>query len=430
MPKSYYTVSDTDTTELDIRDNRVKLEIKDSPVKHDSSNRSQETIAIRTAEIVDASDANCEILALTSSYRFESSFDGEQKFAGKKDGHVYSRISNPTVDSFEKRLAAMEQAEAGVAFASGMAAIDAVFTAVLQPGDHVVCAGNVFGTTAILLAKFYSKWGVCIDFSDINDLESWRRLICEKTRLVFFETPSNPNLHIADIVGISEIAHSFGAKVVVDNTLATPIISRPLILGADVVVHSAAKYIDGQGRVGGGIVVGDFDICNELRGVVRSKGNCISPFNAWMLLKSIETLNIRMKAHSEKALIVAQALEKMPNITRVFYPGLESHPQHNLALKQHRNNQHSGLVSFEIQGEKQNAWLAIDALRLITNSTNIGDTKSLITHPASTTHGRLTSEQKIAFGIGDNLLRISVGLEDVNDVLNDIKQAIRKLDVR
>ncbi len=299
-----------------------------------------ETKSIRIGEKVKASDSNCELLALTSSYIFETPLEAKLKFSGELEGHVYSRISNPTTESFEKRIAAMEYGDDGVAFSSGMAAIDAVLTGLLKPGDHVVCSGNMFGTTAYLFTKFYQQWGVLVDFADVRNLDTWRKLVNKKTKLIFFETPSNPNLYVADIMKITNIAHENGALVIVDNTVATPILTTPLSLGADIVVHSTGKYIDGQGRIGGGVVVSNSEICDLMKAVVRSKGNCISPFNAWMNLKSLETLSLRMKAHSENALVLSKFLKELPIVQQVNYPGLHCHPNFELAKRQHNNDMH------------------------------------------------------------------------------------------
>ncbi|WP_320824532.1 trans-sulfuration enzyme family protein [Reinekea sp.] len=382
------------------------------------------TRAIRAGATIDTSTVNCEPLALTSSYIFDTAQDAEEKFAGRSTGHVYSRISNPTISAFEQRIAALENAYGGVAFSSGMAAIDAVLMAYLKPGDRVVVGGNVFGTTAFLFVNFYSSWGITIDFVDLSQELNWQEKIGDDTRLVFFETPSNPNLRLTDIERLSAKAHRHGALVVVDNTTGTPVLTQPIGLGADIVVHSAGKYLDGQGRVGGGVVIGDAAVCDKMRAIVRSKGNCISTFNAWIILKSLETLAIRMRLHSENALKIAQYLAMSPEVEQVYYPGLADHPQRELALKQHANSQHGGIVSFEIKGNKKQAWRFIDHLQLITNSTNIGDTKTLVTHPASTTHGRLSAEQKIDFGIRDSLIRISVGLEDCSDLIADLENAL------
>ena len=383
-----------------------------------------DTLAVREAQIVDCADVQCELLALSNSYRFDEPLDAELKFSGSRKGHVYSRISNPTVNAFERRFAALEGADEGVAFASGMAAIDALFGVHLKPGAHAVCARDVFGTTSYLLENYYRPIGVEIDFVDVRSLSEWQDSIRENTRVLFLETPTNPTLRIADIQALAALPRPDECILIVDNTLATPVIQRPLELGADAVVHSAGKYADGQGRVMGGLVATSHAHAEPLRASLRNRGSCLSPFNAWHLLKSLETLTIRMRAHSERARGITSWLNRCPHVRQVNYPGGKNYAQTALAARQHQiDGSHGGLLSFVVRGSKEIAWALMSRLELITMSTNIGDSKSLVTHPASTTHARMSKEQRAKADIGDSLLRISVGLEAEADLIEDIANA-------
>jgi len=383
-----------------------------------------DTVAIREGQSIDCADVNSEPLALTNSYIFSDPLDAELKFTNRRKGHVYSRMSNPTVDALEKRLGALEGAEETVAFASGMAAVDAIFWTLLKRGDHVVCAREIFGTSSYLLQKYYTPLGIDVDFVDVRSVSEWKNAIRTNTRLLFLETPANPNLRLGNIRQLASIPKPSGCQLVVDNTVATPVIQRPLGLGADAVIHSAGKYIDGQGRVMGGLVATSHELAQQLRAVLRDRGPCLSPFNAWSLLKSLETLSIRMRAHSQRARAIVEWLNRSPYVTRVNYPHGKKYDQTRLALQQHLDDDfHGGLLSFTIQGDKNTAWAIMEQLQLITISTNIGDTKSLITHPATTTHVRASPEERAKADISDCLLRISVGLEHEGDLIDDLKNA-------
>lgn len=384
-----------------------------------------QTLAVHEAERIATDDAQCESLVLTNSYRFDSPLDAELKFSGARPGHVYTRISNPTVAALEQRIAALEGAEEAVAFATGMAALDAVFSACLRPGDHMLCSRDVFGTSAHLLRTCYEPLGIEIDFVDIRAPAQWREKMRPSTRLLFLETPSNPNLFLADLSQLALMCAQRDCVLVVDNTVATPVIQNPLQHGAQVVVHSAGKYIDGQGRTMGGLVATNQKLASVLRTTLRNRGSSLSPFNAWILLKSLETLHVRMCAHSEKAAYIVQALNSHPMVAAVHYPGGKHYAFNELAASQHTQRAgHGGLFGFTLKGDKALAWSVMERLRLIAISTNIGDTKSLVTHPASTTHGRIPPKERALAQIGDNLLRISVGLECQRDVRDDLLFAI------
>ena len=386
---------------------------------------SAETAAMHTGEFVDASHAQCEPIVMTNSYRFDSPHDAELKFSGALAGDVYTRISNPTVRALEKRMAALEHAEEAVAFATGMGAIDAVFSGFLRPGDHLICSRDVFGTTTHLLKTYYAPLGVLVDFADVRAPDTWRALLRPQTRMLFLETPSNPNLYIADLPAYAAMCAGRDTLLVVDNTVATPAIQTPLRLGAHIVVHSAGKYLDGQGRVMGGLVAATQALVQPLRAILRTKGCSISPFNAWVLMKSLETLHVRMRAHSEKAAFIVAGLNYHPAVKQVNYPGGSGYLHGELASRQHaRAVGHGGLLSMVVDGDKAFAWEVMKQLKLIALSTNIGDTKSLITHPASTTHGRLTDDARARARIGANLFRLSVGLESADDLLADLRRAL------
>ncbi len=355
----------------------------------------------------------------TSSFVFASAAEAAARFAGDEAGNIYSRFTNPTVRGFEQRLAAMEGGESCVATASGMAAILATCMGLLQAGDHIVSSRSIFGTTTMLFNKYLSKFGIQTSFVPLTDLDAWERAIRPETRLLFLETPSNPLTEVADIQALAALAHARGCLLAVDNCFCTPALQRPLDLGADLVIHSATKYLDGQGRCMGGAVVGDRKrVGEDVFGVLRTAGPTLSPFNAWVFLKGLETLQLRMQAHSRNALELARWLEGQPGVRRVHFPGLESHPQHELAARQQSGP--GGIVSFELDGGREAAWRLIDATRMLSITANLGDTKTTITHPATTTHGRLSAEEKQAAGIGEGLVRIALGLEDMDDIRADL----------
>jgi O-succinylhomoserine sulfhydrylase len=382
------------------------------------------TRAIRAGQYQDVGDQHSEALALTSSYVFDDAEDAAERFSGNRPGNVYVRFSNPTTLAFEQRIAAMEGAEDAASVASGMAGYLAIAMALLQADDHVILGAGMFGTTTRLFESYLRKFRVEVSVAGVADLAEWRALVRPTTRMFVLESPTNPVMQVADIRGLALLAAEAGAVFVVDNTLCTPVYQTPIDLGADLVLHSAAKYIDGQGRCGGGVVVGRRDLIADVRGVLRTMGPSLSPFNAWIFLKGLETLRIRMHEHSRNAQVVAEWLAAHPDVERVFYTGLSTHPQAELVAKQQSG--HGGLVSFTVRGGQQRAWQLIDQLKLISNTTNIGDTKSMITHPATTTHGRLSCTQKLAAGIFGNLLRLSVGLEDVQDLIADLDGALRR----
>lgn len=382
-----------------------------------------ETLAIRSGHHRTNEQEHSEAIFPTSSFVFNSAAEAAAKFAGEQPGNIYGRMTNPTIAYFQERLAALEGGEACVATSSGMSAILAVVLGLLKSGDHIVCSHSVFGTTTVLFSNYVRKFGVEIDFVDLTDLSQWQQACKPNTRLFFAETPSNPLTEIVDIRALSDIAHKHEALLAIDNCFCTPALQRPLTLGADLVIHSATKYLDGQGRCLGGAVVGSHELVGkEVFGVLRSGGMVMSPFNAWVFLKGLETLSLRMKAHCENALKLAEWLSAHPKVKAVYYPGLETHPQHALALKQQSG--FGGIVSFEVNGERTDSWHIIDSTKMISITANLGDTKSTITHPASTTHGRLSEEQREIAGISDTLLRISVGLEAFEDIRDDLARGL------
>jgi O-succinylhomoserine sulfhydrylase len=386
-------------------------------------NYQRSTQAVRVGQFPDVSSAHCEPIAMSSAYVFSSAADAANKFSGATRGNVYSRFTNPTVRSFEQRVAAMEGAEDGVAFASGMAAIVAIAHAWLEPGKNVVCSRDVFGTTLTAFRNYFGKMGAEVRVVSLVDTAQWARCIDANTAFVFFETPSNPVQNVASVSDIAQLAHHWGALVVVDNTLLTPIHQNPLQRGADVVVHSAGKYMDGQGRCIAGIVLGTERRMADLRAVLRVMGSTLSAMDAWLLLKSLETLELRMNAIDRNAMALARWLCQQSAVGRVFYTGLPSHPQHALACSQQSG--HGGIVSFEAGVDRQCAWRLIDSLRLISIATSIGDTRTMVTHPASTTHGKLDPVERKKAGISEQLIRISVGLESVADLSHDLELALR-----
>lgn len=364
-----------------------------------------------------------EALFLTSSFVFENAAQAAAGFSGSSGDFVYSRFTNPTVSMFQDRLAALEGAEACVATASGMSAILSTAMALLKSGDHVVCSNAVFGATVQLFGTVLSRFGVQTTFVSPSDAKEWERAIRPQTRLLFVETPSNPLTEISDIGALAGLARRTGALLAVDNAFCTPALQRPLELGADLVIHSATKHLDGQGRVLGGAVLGPAKLVTEhVFPFLRTAGPSLSPFNAWVILKGLETLQLRMRAQSASALEIARWLEGHRAIARVFYPGLPSHPQHELAGRQQSAG--GAVVSFEVKGGKEAAWRLIDATRLVSITGNLGDVKSTITHPATTTHGRIPAEARAAAGIGDGLIRLAVGLEAVADLQEDLSRGL------
>jgi O-succinylhomoserine sulfhydrylase len=382
-----------------------------------------ETLAVHAGTVRSQFGEHSEALFLTSSFVFENAAQAAARFIGEQPGNIYSRFTNPTVTMFEERLAAMEGAEQCVATASGMSAILACVMGVLKGGDHIVASHSLFGSTVNLFNNVIKKFGVETTFVSATNVAEWQAAVRPNTRLFFLETPSNPLTEISDIAAISAIAKSCGALLVVDNCFCTPILQRPFTLGADIVIHSATKYIDGQGRVLGGAVLGSKKNMESVYGFLRTAGPTMSPFNAWVFLKGMETLKLRMDAHSANALELARWLEAQPNVERVFYPGLPSHPQHKLALRQQKTG--GGIVSFEVKGGKAAAWRVIDNTKLLSITANLGDTKTTITHPASTTHARISPEARAAAGITDGLIRIAVGLEAVVDIQNDLARGLK-----
>lgn len=382
-----------------------------------------DTLAVRAGQVRSQFNEHAEALFLTSSFVFENAAQAAARFSGADAGNVYSRFTNPTVSMFQDRLAALEGGEACIATASGMSAILTVAMSTLKAGDHVVCAAGVFGATVQLFANILSKFGITTTFVSGTALDAWRAAIGANTKLLFIETPANPTTEVYDIAGLAEVAHRAGARLVVDNCFCSPALQRPLLLGADIVVHSATKYLDGQGRVLGGAVVAERRLVEHaLLPFLRTAGPTLSAFNAWVLLKGLETLSIRMQAQSERALALAQWLERHRNVERVYYPGLASHPQHVLALRQQRTG--GAIVAFDVKGGREAAWRVVDATRIISITANLGDTKTTITHPASTTHGRISAQARAAAGIGEGLLRVAVGLESVGDLQGDLARGL------
>ncbi len=382
------------------------------------------TRAVRDGQVRTHENEHSEPIFPTSSYVFASAAEAAARFSGEQPGNIYSRFTNPTVRTFEQRLASLEMAECCVATASGMSAITATILGLLKTGDHIVSSRSIFGTTTVLLNNIVAKLGINTTFVELSELAALEQAIRPETKLLFLETPSNPLTELVDIPALADIAHKHGCLLAVDNCLCTPVLQQPIALGADIVIHSATKYIDGQGRCMGGAVCGTKDIVGDgVFGFLRSAGPTMSAFNAWVFLKGLETLKLRMFAHSAAALELAQWLEQLPEVSRVFYPGLDSHPQHVLAKTQ--QSAFGGLLSFELNGGKTEGWRLIDATKLLSITANLGDTKSTITHPATTTHGRLTPEQRGEAGISDGLIRVAVGLEDVEDIKADLLRGMR-----
>jgi len=381
-----------------------------------------ETLAIRSGELRTDEGAHGEPIFTTSSFVFGSAEEAAARFAGEIPGNIYSRFTNPTVRSFEQKLAALENGDRAVAMASGMAAIMSTFMALLQTGDHIVSSRAIFGSTHMLYEKYLKKFGISTTMVDMADLQQWEEAIQSNTKIFFLETPSNPLCELGDIKAIAQLAKAHGVILVVDNCFCTPILQRPLTLGADIVVHSATKFLDGQGRTVGGAVVGSNTLMEEVYGVLRTCGPAMSPFNAWVALKGLETLSVRMRAHCANAQALATWLESLPTVERVHYAGLSSHPQHALAKAQ--QSDFGAVLSFVVKGGREKAWQVINSCQVMSISANLGDVKSIITHPATTTHGRLTPEAKAAAGIEEGLLRISVGLEHIDDLKADLAQQL------
>ncbi|WP_320819059.1 O-succinylhomoserine sulfhydrylase [Thalassolituus sp.] len=384
-----------------------------------------DTLAVRAGQVRTHECEHSEAIFTTSSYVFNSAAEAAARFSGEVPGNVYSRYMNPTVRTFEERLAALEGGELCAATASGMAAIYSVCIAHMQAGDHLVSSRSVFGSTNIQFERYLRKFNVDITYVDLLDIDAWRAAIKDNTKMLFLESPSNPLTEIADIRALAALAKETNTLLVVDNCFCTPALQKPLALGADLVIHSATKYIDGQGRCIGGAVVGSAELIEPVVGVLRSVGPTMSPFNAWVFLKGLETLGLRMKAHSENALALAQWLEQHPKVAKVNYVGLPTHPQHVLAMSQQTLG--GGVLSFEVAGGREAAWKVIDATRMISITANLGDTKTTVTHPGTTTHGRLTDEQRDAAGISQALIRIAVGLEDVRDIIADLASGLDAL---
>ena len=384
-----------------------------------------ETLAIREGLSRGFEQEHSDPIYATSSFVFESAEEAAATFAGDRHGNTYSRFSNPTVSVFEKRLAALEGGEDCVATSSGMSAILTLCLTVLKSGDHVVCSKNVFGSTVSLFNNILTKLDIEVSFVSLRNLEEWRAAVTPRTKLFFCETPSNPICEVGDIRAIASIAHASSALLAVDNCFCTPALQRPLALEADVVMHSATKYLDGQGRVLGGALVGTAELMADVRAFVRVCGPSMSPFNAWVFSKGLETLQLRMNAHSASAMTLAKWLSAHERVTKVNYCGLESHPDHQLAASQ--QSAFGGVLSFEMAGGQDEAWAFINRVRLMSLTANLGDVKTTICHPASTTHGRLSDNQKREAGITQSLIRIAVGLEDVADLIKDCERGFKAL---
>ncbi len=385
-----------------------------------------ETRAVRSGQVRTAEGEHSEPIFPTSSYVFGSAAEAAARFSGDQPGNIYSRFTNPTVRTFEERLASLEGGDRCVATSSGMAAILATCAGLLQAGDHIVSSRSIFGTTTVLFSTYLARFGIETTFVSLENPADWEAAMRPATRLLFLETPSNPLTALADIRVLSALARDNDALLVVDNCFCTPALQQPLALGADIVIHSATKYLDGQGRCIGGAVVGDAEhVGKDVYGFLRTAGPTMSPFNAWVFLKGLETLALRMKAHSDSALQLAQWLEQQPAVARVYHPGLASHPQHALATRQQSGP--GGIVSFDLKGGQRDAWSLIDATQVFSITANLGDAKSTITHPASTTHGRLTPEQRAEAGISDGLVRLAVGLESLTDLQQDLERGLAAL---
>ena len=386
-----------------------------------------ETLALRAGTHRSQFNEHSEALYLTSSFVFDSAAQAAARFSGIEPGNVYSRFTNPTVTAFEELLAALEGAETCVATASGMSAILSCVMGLLSAGDHIIASRSLFGATVSLFNNVLKRFGIETTYVSATDVIAWQAAVKTNTKLLFVETPSNPLTEISDIAALALVAKKAGAWLAVDNCFCSPVLQRPLDLGADLVIHSATKYLDGQGRVLGGAILGKRELVMEggIFSFLRTAGPTLSAFNAWIILKGMETLKIRMDAHSVNALEIANWLEKQPDVTRVYYPGLLSHPQYSLAKQQQKTG--GGIVTFEVKGGKEAAWRLVDSTRMISITANLGDTKSTLTHPASTTHSRISQEERDLAGITDGLLRIAVGLEAITDIKADLEKGLKKL---
>lgn len=398
--------------------------MKPEPDSMDGSpeNWSLETLAVRAGIARSQFGEHSEALYLTSSFVFESAAQAAARFSGEEVGNVYARFTNPTVSMFQDRLAALEGAESCVATATGMAAILSAVMALMQSGQHIVASRSIFGATQQLFGNILPRFGIETTFVDASSVENCRAAMRPATRMVFVESPSNPLTEVLDIAALAEVAHAGGALLAVDNCFCSPVLQRPLEFGADLVIHSATKYLDGQGRVLGGAVCGRRELLDEVFKFLRTAGPTISPFNAWIILKGLETLGIRMRAQSASAQALAQWLESHPRVARVHYPGLKSHPQHALAMRQQASG--GAILSFEVKGGRDAAWRVVDNCRLLSITANLGDTKTTITHPATTTHGRISPEARAASGIVEGLLRVAVGLEALGDLQADLQRGL------
>ncbi len=381
------------------------------------------TNAVRAGINMTEEGEHSEAMFLTSSFVFENAQQASDRFKNVEKGNVYSRFTNPTVRVFEERLASLEEAEQCVATSSGMSAILSLFMSLCQPGDHIVVSRSIFGTTVQLFNNILKRWGIDISYVDLKEDLEWKAAITNKTKFFFVETPSNPLTELCNIKDLASIAHESNIKLVVDNCFCTPALQKPLLHGADIIIHSATKYLDGQGRCLGGAVLGSKEDMTEVYGFLRTAGPTLSAFNAWVFTKSLETLNIRMQAHSSNAMLLATWLEKQKKVTKVYYPGLESHPQYALANTQQSSP--GGVLSFEVKGGMSEAWSLIDSTKLLSITANLGDVKTTITHPTTTTHSRLSDQERIEVGINDNLVRIAVGLEDIDDIIGDLNYLLK-----
>jgi O-succinylhomoserine sulfhydrylase len=381
-----------------------------------------ETLAVRAGTVRSQFNEHSEAIFLTSSFVFGSAAEAAARFKGEQPGPIYARFTNPTVQMMEARLAALEGAERCVAFASGMAAILATVMGLMKAGEHVVASRSIFGSTVQLFTNILGRFGIETTYVSPTDPAEWRAAVKPNTKLFFVESPTNPLPEVSDIRALADIAHEAGAWLAVDNCFCSPALQKPLELGADIVIHSATKYLDGQGRVLGGAVLGSQALMEGVYTFLRTAGPTLSAFNAWVILKGMETLSLRMEAHSKNALALAQWLEAQPQVSRVWYPGLPSHPQHRLAMAQQKTG--GGIVAFELKGGQAAAWKLIDSTKMLSITANLGDTKTTITHPSTTTHSRMTPEQRAAAGIGDGLVRIAVGLESLADIQADLARGL------